>query len=203
MALGTTIKWINVLGTWNWAVFYSDGRLIVGFDPNVGVWYYDTDGTPIYQLTTAGWISGFSFLANTILAVASNNYIFQVESRHLIILRAIITNFSQIRDVTHFGSGKILLVDSDLQLCGMVDKNGKTIKSWSTPGGAPMGVTFDGRNIYIADDKTHLIYCCDIDGNVISSGSVIGLPRSLTRYGKDLLMGDASSSSRVIVVSRR
>jgi len=47
---------------------------------------------------------------------------------------------------------------------------GEIIESFDTPGSYPTGLTFDGKNLWIADYKTDLLYCIDPDnGEVIKS----------------------------------
>ncbi|GAB4290924.1 MAG: hypothetical protein Kow0068_16280 [Marinilabiliales bacterium] len=49
-------------------------------------------------------------------------------------------------------------------------ETGKTIKTFKTPGNYPTGCTFDGKNIWIADNKDDKLYCIDInDGKIIKS----------------------------------
>ena len=44
------------------------------------------------------------------------------------------------------------------------------IRSYYAPGSYTTGLTFDGRNIWLADRKTDLIYCIDpSDGKVVRS----------------------------------
>ncbi len=47
---------------------------------------------------------------------------------------------------------------------------GEIVRSFSTPGSYTTGMTYDGKNIWVTDRKTDLIYCIDpADGKVIRS----------------------------------
>jgi transglutaminase-like putative cysteine protease len=47
---------------------------------------------------------------------------------------------------------------------------GEVVKSFKTPGSYTTGLTYDGKNIWLADRKTDLIYCIDpSDGKVVRS----------------------------------
>ena len=40
---------------------------------------------------------------------------------------------------------------------------GQQIKSFSTPGGEPRGLAFDGKYLWLADSNTDKIYCLAVD----------------------------------------
>lgn len=67
-------------------------------------------------------------------------------------------------------------------------KSVKQLKSFSTPGNYPTGVTFDGKNIWISDRKDDKIYCVDPEsGNVLRSvESPAYWPAGLAWDGKNL-----------------
>jgi len=75
--------------------------------------------------------------------------------------------------------------------------SGEVIRSFATPGGTPMGLTFDGKYLWHCDYLLGLIYQIDIDGMVIKSFAAPGNdPSGLTfdgrllwdcEYGTDLI----------------
>jgi transglutaminase-like putative cysteine protease len=69
---------------------------------------------------------------------------------------------------------------------------GEVVKSFKTPGSFTTGLTFDGKNIWLSDRKTDLIYCIDPStGNVIRSIKSPGYwPTGLAWDGKYLWNAD-------------
>ena len=69
---------------------------------------------------------------------------------------------------------------------------GTVIRSFSSPGANPRGLTWDGRTLWNADNGTDLIYQIDPEtGTVIRSFSSPGAdPRGLTWDGRTLWNAD-------------
>ena len=69
---------------------------------------------------------------------------------------------------------------------------GEIVKSFATPGTVPTGITFDGKNLWIADRKAKLIYCVNPkNGEVIRSIPSPGYwPMGLTWDGEALWNAD-------------
>jgi len=69
---------------------------------------------------------------------------------------------------------------------------GEVVKSFATPGTVPTGITFDGKNLWMADRKAKLIYCINPqNGEVIRSIPSPGYwPMGLTWDGEALWNAD-------------
>src|SRR5210317_551047 len=69
---------------------------------------------------------------------------------------------------------------------------GEVVKSFASPGTVPTGITFDGKNLWVADRKTKLIYCVNPkNGEVIRSIPSPGYwPMGLTWDGEALWNAD-------------
>ncbi len=69
---------------------------------------------------------------------------------------------------------------------------GEVIKSFKTPGDFPTGMTYDGKNIWLADRKTELLYCIDQEnGKVIKQLPAPGYwPMGLAWDGEALWNAD-------------
>ena len=69
---------------------------------------------------------------------------------------------------------------------------GEIVKSFSAPGSFTTGMTFDGKNIWITDNKTDLIYCINpADGKVIRTIKAPGYwPTGLAWDGKYIWCAD-------------
>jgi sugar lactone lactonase YvrE len=69
---------------------------------------------------------------------------------------------------------------------------GEVIKSFDTPGHFPTGLTFDGKNIWLADYKTDKLYCIDTEtGKIIRSiPAPAYYPEGLTWDGEALWNAD-------------
>ena len=65
--------------------------------------------------------------------------------------------------------------------------SGEIIKSFASPGPAPIGLAFDGKYLWHCDYNTDLIYQLDLDGVIIKSFASPGTdPLSLALDGKYL-----------------
>ena len=69
------------------------------------------------------------------------------------------------------------------------------IKSFSSPDTHPLGIAFDGRNLWISARTDDKIYCVDKEGNVITSFATPGAsPNALAFDGVYLWHADAGTA---------
>src|SRR4030042_3653982 len=65
---------------------------------------------------------------------------------------------------------------------------GKVVTSYKTPGSCPTGLTFDGKNLWLADRKTDKLYCINpANGEIVKELPSPGFwPAGLAWDGKHL-----------------
>lgn len=89
---------------------------------------------------------------------------------------------------------KTLVLISSLLVASLAVRayTGEIVKSFGTPGSFTTGMTFDGKNIWITDNKTDLIYCINpADGKVIRTLKSPGYwPTGLAWDGKNIWAAD-------------